>query len=287
MTLVGSAATRWRTAACWGAFFALVLVGWAVLFALVADTAARMPATLLGPGMWLFLPLSSGAAAELELPWLLEAICYGGTAASDASPAALVAMWSLMAAAMMAPSAVPVLRAYWDLSLGNPSKILAVGFYALIAGFLTVWSVFSVFGAAAQRLLSDMGLLSVGGVIQSDWLSAALLLLSGAYQFSPLKDTCLSRCRSPMAFFVSYWREGTFGAYRMGLRQGVYCVGCCGALMALAFVGGTMNLVWMGVGMVFMTLEKLPALGRYLTQPVGLILICAAVWVAYGSVAGM
>ncbi len=87
-----------------------------------------------------------------------------------------------------------------------------------------------------------------------------------------------------MAFFISYWRDGAWGAFDMGLRQGAYCIGCCWALMALAFVGGTMNLIWMGAGMVLMTLEKLPAPGRHLTRPLGVALCAGAAWTAAGAI---
>jgi len=116
-------------------------------------------------------------------------------------------------------------------------------------------------------------------------LSVSLLLLAGLYQFSPMKAACLARCRSPLAFFLSEWRGGMTGALHMGLKHGLDCLGCCWALMLLAFVGGTMNLIWMALATVLMTLEKLPSFGRPLTKPVGALLIFCAVYVTWVNLA--
>jgi len=279
----GPLESSWRTAGFWTAFFALVLIGWAALFAMSADFAARAPVSLLGPGMALLAPFYSASSGLAVLPFGLEALCLSGPSPGDAAPLALFGMWALMALAMMAPTAAPLLRTYGDLVAGNPERISPAGFWALLAGFCLVWVGFAVIAALAQSLSSSAGLMTVGGLLGSDWLVAALLALAGLYQFSTLKAACLSRCRSPMAFFLSHWREGLAGALRMGLRQGMACLGCCWALMALAFVGGTMNLVWMGGAMVLMTVEKLPTVGRYVTAPLGAVLLASSlcvVWIA-------
>lgn len=273
--------SSWRVAGFWTAFFALVLVGWAALFAMSADFAARAPVSLLGPGMALLAPLYPPGSGGAVLPFGLEALCLSGASPGDAAPLALFGMWALMALAMMAPTAAPLLRTYGDLVAGNPERISPAGFWALLAGFCLVWVGFAVIAALAQSLSSSAGLMTVGGLLGSDWLAAALLALAGLYQFSTLKAACLSRCRSPMAFFLSHWREGLAGALRMGLRQGMACLGCCWALMALAFVGGTMNLVWMGGAMVLMTVEKLPSVGRYVTAPLGAALLASSFYVAW------
>jgi predicted metal-binding membrane protein len=110
----------------------------------------------------------------------------------------------------------------------------------------------------------------------SNWLSAGLLLIAGAYQFTHLKAACLAKCRMPLTFFMERWAPGASRAFRMGFELGVLCFGCCWAVMALAFVGGTMNLVWMGLATLFMVMEKLPDIGRVLTRPVGCLLVLAA-----------
>jgi len=132
-----------------------------------------------------------------------------------------------------------------------------------------------------QWVLARFGLLSAHGISVSAPLSAMLLLVAGLYQFSAIKAACLSRCRSPLAFLMSEWRDGLAGAFRMGLRHGLDCLGCCWVLMLLAFVGGTMNLIWMGLATGLMTLEKLPSIGRPLTKPVGAVLIGCAAYVAW------
>jgi len=179
----------------------------------------------------------------------------------------LVAMWAIMSAAMMAPTALPAFAAYDDLSARAGG-----GFGVLIAGFLAVWLGFSILAAALQLGLFQIGYLSVFGDSQSLVLSGLLLMLAGAYQFSALKDACLTQCRAPLAFFMSHWAEG---AWRNGVRIGAACLGCCWALMLLAFVGGVMNLAFMAVAMMLMALEKLPEVGRYVTRPLGVLLIAS------------
>ena len=122
-----------------------------------------------------------------------------------------------------------------------------------------------------------MGALDGDGRLLAPLATAALLAGAGLYQFSALKDACLAKCRMPLTYFMGHWRPGTAGALRMGLSLGLACFGCCWALMALAFVGGTMNLYWMGLATLFMIFEKLPDLGRHLQRPAGGALIAAAI----------
>lgn len=230
----------------WLGFFAALLMAWAALFAMAVPEELRA------------LELTYGAG-------LIEALCGGVLGASGFAPA--FAMWALMSAAMMAPTALPALRTYDDLG-----HVTATGFGQLLAGYLAAWLGFSLLAAAAQVALTRAGLVGVLGQSLSVPLTAALLIGAGAWQFTALKAACLSRCRAPLSFFIQHWEEGPF---RNGLRLGLDCVGCCWALMLLAFVGGTMNLMFMGLAMVLMTLEKLPDIGRYLTKPLGLALIAA------------
>jgi predicted metal-binding membrane protein len=278
---LGLSDSLWGKATSWVSFFAVVLGGWAALFAMSADFATRAPVSLLGPGMGVLAPLFSGTSGDGVLPLALDVICFAGPSSGEAAPVALFGMWSLMALAMMAPTAAPMLRTYGDLAAGNPERVPPTGFWGLLAGFSVVWIGFAAIAALAQSAAAWAGLMTAGGLLRASWLAAALLALAGLYQFSTLKTACLSRCRSPMAFFLAHWREGVAGALRMGLQQGVACLGCCWALMALAFVGGTMNLVWMGGAMVLMTIEKLPTFGRYITAPLGAALLASAAAVAW------
>lgn len=245
----------------WPVFFAFSLLAWIGLLLLAVDHGGGPP---LGA-------LSAGFDAEL---W--RALC--AVSPTTEPFGLLVLMWSLMAGAMMAPTALPVLAAYRDLTQGRPGA--DIGLAAFLGGFLAVWLVFAVMASGAQSALAAAALLSPHAVSVSDWLTALLLALAGVYQFSALKAACLSKCRAPLPFLMSRWRAGAAGAFRMGLSHGAVCVGCCWALMLLAFVGGTMNLAWMGGAMVLMFLEKLPEIGNPVTRPLGLVLILAALLVA-------
>jgi predicted metal-binding membrane protein len=248
----------WRTVS-WGGFYGFILTAWTGIFLMSASLPGGLLANVQQPGFW-------------------AAIC---TAAAEADPLALFAMWALMTAAMMAPTLVPALATYDDLSETGAAS--SQGFIALTGGYLAVWLVFSAAGAAAQGWLSSLGLVDVAGASASAWLTAALLLAAGAYQFSSLKEACLSQCRRPLMFFMQHWKPGLPAAFSMGLRLGVVCMACCWALMALGFVGGTMNLVWMGAATAFMVLEKLPDIGRWLTRPAGVLLIAAGLFVLLRS----
>ena len=183
----------------------------------------------------------------------------------------LFSMWAIMMAAMMGPTFVPTMRAYEDLiTSANGSRAGSVG---VVLGFFVVWIGFAGLIAFAQYTLIEVGLLTAMGQSVSKYFSAALLLSAGAYQFTALKDRCLDHCRSPTFQFLAHWRTGFSGGVYMGLHHGAYCVACCWGLMVIGFVGGVMDLIWMGGATVMMTLEKLPQIGRYLTRPLGFGLI--------------
>ena len=239
---------NWRPLV-WIGFYAVVLLSWAVLFAL-----SRSPI----PGL---------SAAEY---W--AALCV---TARDADPAVLFGMWALMTAAMMLPTFVPALQVYAQIGAVGASD--PRGMVALVAGYGAVWLGFAAVATLAQIALAGAGLWL------APWVTVALLLAAGAYQFSTLKAACLQRCRQPLTFFLQHWRPGAATAFGMGARLGGYCLGCCWVLMLLGFVGGAMNLLWMGAATLFMTLEKLPDLGGYLTKPAGVALLLAGGVVAVQS----
>lgn len=220
------------------------------------------------------LPQDLRVAGQFYGPDLLAEFCV--VTPDTAGFLRLIIMWVLMSAAMMAPTILPALATYDDLSKTAPST----HFGQLLAGYGLVWIGFSTFAALAQMLLFSFGLVSLFGDSRSTALSSGLLLLAGLYQFSPVKEVCLSKCRAPMMFFLQYWGEGP---WRNGLRLGLVCLGCCWALMLLAFVGGVMNLVFMGIATLIMMLEKLADFGRYLTKPLGVILVISSVKLLFGS----
>lgn len=193
----------------------------------------------------------------------------------------IVAMWWVMMIAMMTPGAAPLIllhrRVLERHAAHAPQAALASA--ALLAGYLLVWLGFSVAATALQEALQPAGLLSkMMWWSRSAPLSAALLAAAGLYQWSPWKQSCLAHCRHPAAFLTAHGRPGVRAAFVLGLRHGGYCVGCCGLLMALLFVGGVMSLAWVAALAIVVALEKLLPRGAQLAAVMGLVLIGAGVF---------
>jgi predicted metal-binding membrane protein len=196
--------------------------------------------------------------------------------ASDAL--ALFLMWAVMMAGMMLPSATPVILlvlATYRRRGGRQSPRAAAAFGA---GYLIAWTGFSAAAALAQTALHAAALLSAGMASDSAALAGGIFLLAGVYQWSPWKHACLSHCRSPLHFLTTEWREGTGGAFLMGLRHGLFCVGCCWALMVLLFAAGVMNLVWVAAIALFVLAEKVLPRGYAIGRAAGFLL---AAWGVY------
>jgi len=168
-----------------------------------------------------------------------------------------LAMWGVMMVAMMVPTAVPMTLVYAAVARKAAAQRSPVPpTFVFVAGYVTVWGLFSVFATLAQRGLDAASLLSPTMAANSTVFGGAVLVAAGIYQFTPLKHACLQHCRAPAHFLSNYWRRGTVGAFRMGLRLGTYCLGCCWILMALLFVGGVMNLLWIAAIAGFVLIEK-------------------------------
>lgn len=187
--------------------------------------------------------------------------------------AVIISMWCAMTLAMMLPSAAPMILTYTeiaDTAAGKRDQIVSP--FVLAAGYAAVWFGFSVFAALGQVVLTQAALLDRSMVSANPLLSGAIFIFAGIYQFSALKHACLTRCRQPFPFFFTNWATTRAGIFRLGFKQGLYCLGCCWALMLLMFAVGLMNVVWMaGIGIV-MTVEKMLT-GRYFTHAVGVVLI--------------
>lgn len=239
--------------AAWLLFFASILAAWLALFAMQPDIDL--------PEGW--QAIGADYLASLCRP-----------TAADAGYGSMFVMWALMALAMMAPTAFPALSTFADLRHSGASN--TAGLLALFSGYLAIWLGFSAVAAVFQLFLASSGLLDPWGRSTVTVFNAFLLALAGLYQFSALKAACLRSCQSPMMFFLARWRDGAAGAFRMGLDLGAVCLGCCWALMLLAFVAGTMNLAFMGLAALLMTLEKLPSVGRHLSAPLGYGLLIAS-----------
>ncbi|MGP1356234.1 DUF2182 domain-containing protein [Roseicyclus sp.] len=239
----------------WLTLYGGILAAWAMLYAMALPPDLRDMAGIYG--------------AEF-----LRSLCV--VTPDAAGLAGLTLMWLVMSAAMMAPTALPAFATYDELGRRAETR-----FGALVAGYLVVWGGFSVLAAVAQIALTQAGALTVFGDSRSAVFSGAILVLAGAYQFSALKEACLSKCRAPLAFFLEHWAEG---AFRNGVRLGVVCMGCCWALMLLAFAGGVMNIAFMGLATLLMALEKLSFVGAWLTRPLGGILIAGGLALAASAI---
>ena len=199
---------------------------------------------------------------------------------------ATTAMWMLMMVVMMLPGVLPWLAGFAALSRDRASGSMRRTWVALFGlGYFTTWSAFSVVGASLQMGLRSWGLLGgsdlAGSAFGAPAAAAALggplagivLVGAGLYQATPSKAACLEHCRTPLSFFLSRWRNGPVGAFRMGVSHGAYCVGCCWALMLTGFALGVMNLVWMAVLTVVIAVETLAPRGDQIGRVAGTALV--------------
>ncbi|RED12734.1 DUF2182 domain-containing protein [Pontivivens insulae] len=244
-----SARIRTMTGTHWLVLFGVVLCAWALLYAMALPEELRRAGQIYGADF-------------------LRSLCI--VTPDAAGMVKVIFMWTLMSGAMMAPTALPAFATYDELSHTGQTR-----FGLLVAGYMAVWIGFAVLAGALQMVLFRLDLVSAYGDSRSAILSGALLIGAGIYQFSNLKEACLVKCRAPLSFFMQHWAEGPL---RNGLRLGAVCLGCCWALMLLAFVGGVMNLAFMGLATLLMIIEKLPDLGRYLTKPLGFALLAWGGW---------
>jgi len=188
----------------------------------------------------------------------------------------LFVMWTVMMVAMMVPSAAPMILSFLTVNQRRQSAdrpLVPVTIFLL--GYLAVWTAFSAVATFAEWGLHQAAMLSTTMTATSTALNGGLLIAAGIFQWTPLKRACLKGCRSPLSFLMSEWREGTAGAFVMGLRHGAYCVGCCWILMALLFVAGVMNLFWVAVIALFVMAEKISAKGELLARVAGIALMIA------------
>lgn len=184
-------------------------------------------------------------------------------------------MWLVMMAAMMLPSAAPVILFYTTIARrsGTGTSASSSAPALFVFGYLAIWGVFSLAAVFAQFLLEWTALLSPMMESTSVILSGMLLIGAGIYQLTPLKRSCLRLCRSPLDFLTSHWQSGNRGAFTMGVRHGIYCLGCCWGLMLLLFVGGVMNLLWIAALALFIFIEKLAPGGERLGRAAGVPLV--------------
>jgi len=190
----------------------------------------------------------------------------------------MLLMWWIMMLAMMTPSAAPMILLYAQATRGSQPvarpQQTTVPVASFVGGYLLAWFAFSLVVTTLMWALERTEFISAVTMSStSAWLSAAILSVAGLYQLSPLKRACLQRCRHPADFIARHWKPGAAGALRMGLEHGLFCVGCCWLLMALLFVGGVMNVLWIGILAVIVILEKLAPRGSRFAGVSGIVLL--------------
>ena len=187
--------------------------------------------------------------------------------------AALFVMWAVMMVGMMLPSAAPLILLILGVYRRRDDRHTGLNSIVFLGGYLLAWTAFSFAAASGQIALHRAALLSADMAAQSGILSAIILIVTGLYQLVPMKNACLTHCRSPLSFLTHHWREGLGGAVRMGFLHGLFCIGCCWALMMLLFVAGVMNLLWVAAIATFVLVEKLSRQGLLLGRVAGAMLI--------------
>lgn len=187
-------------------------------------------------------------------------------------------MWAVMMVAMMVPSAAPMVLLFAVIQGNRRDGSPVVPAWAFAGGYLAAWTAFSAGATLLQWLLREAALLSPMMVSTSPTLGGVILLAAGVWQWTPQKAACLVHCRSPMEHLSASWREGKGGAFGMGWGHGLWCLGCCWALMALLFVAGVMNLLWVAAIALFVLVEKLAPRGDLLGRAAGALLVGWGAW---------
>lgn len=194
----------------------------------------------------------------------------------------VLAMWAVMMVGMMTPSAAPIILLYARVGrqAAHGQPFAATGWFA--AGYLLVWVGFSLTATCAQWILERAILLTPMMTSTSNIFGGIVLITIGVYQWTPLKYACLAQCQAPLSFIQRHggFRPEAFASLQVGARHGAYCVGCCWALMALLFVGGVMNVLWIAGITILVLLEKIIPAGRLIPRTAGIAFIATGIWLA-------
>jgi predicted metal-binding membrane protein len=220
--------------------------------------------------------LAAGLGLVCLLAWGITIMGAKGMAAmpshawSAGQFVAVFLMWVIMMGAMMLPAVAPMVDSFMTINRRRRERDAPyVATMYFVGGYLVAWAGYSAVATSAHWALERAGLLDTMMQSSSLWLSGALFLAAGLYQWTPLKEVCLTRCRSPVGFILSEWRDGALGAIVMGLRHGGYCIGCCAALMALLFAVAVMSLPWVAALTVLVMIEKLLPGGAFWRHAIG------------------
>jgi len=235
---------------------------------------------------------ASGWGWMLYMEWMMRDMMRGGPSITWMPPPAgaggwsgydfwmLFVMWAIMMVAMMTPSAVPMLRMYRVVQRNRSQQTLkVVPWMIFLVGYLASWTAFSAVISVVQWPMHEWGLLDPMMDSRSQLFSGILLIVAGLYQWTPWKDACLTLCRTPMQFLLARWKDGRAGALQMSFEHGLYCIGCCWALMLVLFAVGMMNMLWVAAIALFVIVEKaLPSPARLFRTITGLLLASSGFW---------
>jgi predicted metal-binding membrane protein len=201
--------------------------------------------------------------------------------------AAFLVAWTVMMAAMMFPAALPMIVVF-AAAQARRQRDVAVPTWIFVAGYLLVWATAGLLVYALVQIGSEVAtrLAAPERAVWAPLALAATLIAAGLYQFTPAKRVCLGHCRSPFGFVARHWRDGRVGALGMGVRHGLYCLGCCWALFAVLAAAGVMSLAWMLLLTLVVFAEKVLPQGRRASTVVGVVLVALGLLVAGGAVCG-
>ena len=267
------------------AIVVITVLAWAYILWLAAQMGmAEMStaATADGAMAGMHMPGGSGTMAGMDMG---AAVQPAFRTWSVADFAFMFTMWAVMMVGMMTPSVAPMVLLYAAVgrnagASGRP--IAATGWF--VAGYLSAWTAFSLAATGAQWTLTRLALLTPMMESASGIFGGIVLIAAGLYQWSPLKDTCLRQCQTPLGFLMSRggFRSDPFAALRLGAEHGAYCVGCCWVLMTLLFVGGVMNVLWIAGLTILILLEKVVPMGRLVPRVAGAVIATGGVSLLFG-----
>jgi predicted metal-binding membrane protein len=259
----------------------ITILAWAYVLWLAAQMSMMdMPAAAAAGGM-----------AGMDMPGMNMSGMNMGAVSAAAEPAFrpwsiadfgfVFIMWAVMMVGMMTPSVAPMVLLYATVgrkAAASGRPLAATGWF--LAGYLSAWTAFSLAAAGAQWMLTRLALLTPMMESVSGIFGGLLLIAAGLYQWSPLKDTCLKQCQTPLGFLMTHggFRSEPFGALRLGAEHGLYCVGCCWVLMALLFVGGVMNVLWIAGLAILVLMEKIVPTGHLIPRLAGAGLAAAGLF---------
>lgn len=258
-----------------GALGVIVALAWAYVLWLAAD----MDMEGMNMSGFRMVPAGMGIMAPTAAPWSAVEFAF------------VFVMWAVMMVGMMAPAAAPMILMYARVvrqARVEPGSIAekplaATGWFA--AGYFLAWAGFSLAATLVQWILERAAVLDVRMASANLALGAVVLIAAGIYQWTPIKDACLAQCQSPLRFLMSHggFRTDVPGCLRLGFLHGAYCVGCCWVLMALLFVVGVMNVLWIALLALLVLVEKLTPWGRWVARIAGAICIAAGAWMVFSA----